>query len=180
MKTIQVPDLNQVSVESKTILEQVSKRMGKIPNLYATIGYSAPALKGMLEFEASLAHDASFTAKEREAINLIVSQVNQCDYCLAAHTSLAQLRGFSQADTIAIRRAAYSEPRLNAIIQLAQSLTAQKGNAEPALLEAFFEAGFNEKALIELIGLITVRSFANYVYAATNVPIDFPAAEPLR
>jgi AhpD family alkylhydroperoxidase len=58
----------------------------------------------MLETEAALSHDSSFTAKEREAINLIVSQVNECDYCLAAHTSLAKMRGFTEEQTIDIRK----------------------------------------------------------------------------
>ncbi|WES99503.1 carboxymuconolactone decarboxylase family protein [Chryseobacterium arthrosphaerae] len=72
--------------------------MGKIPNLYATIGYSSSALKSMLETETSLAHDSSFIAKEREAVNLIVSQVSECDYCLAVHTTLAKIRGFTEKD----------------------------------------------------------------------------------
>ncbi|WP_312422431.1 hypothetical protein [Epilithonimonas sp.] len=40
MKTIHVPQKEQLSSESQTILESVEKKMGKIPNLYATIGYS--------------------------------------------------------------------------------------------------------------------------------------------
>jgi hypothetical protein len=47
------------------------------------------------------------------------------------------------------------------------------------MLENFYAVGYNEAALMELIGLITVRTFTNYVYAITNIPIDFPLAEPL-
>ena len=32
---------------------------------------------------------------------------------------------------------------------------------------------------MELIGLVTVRVFTNYVYALTDIPVDFPEAEPL-
>ena len=179
MKTIPVPSLEQVGPEVKTILESVQKRMGKIPNLYATIGYSAPALKGMMDFEADLAAAHHFSAKEKEAINLIVSQVNNCDYCLAAHTALAKMRGFSQEDTVAIRKATYSDVKLNTVIRFAQSIAANRGKADEQLAEAFFDAGYDEAALIELIGLITVRTFTNYVFSNTNIPIDFPAAEPL-
>lgn len=76
MKTITVPNKEQLSEEAQVILSSVEKKMGKIPNLYATIGYSSSALKAMLETEATLAHHSSYTAKEREAINLVVSQVN--------------------------------------------------------------------------------------------------------
>lgn len=179
MKQIQVPALEQVSSEAQALLAGVQKKMGKIPNLYATIGYSAATLKGLLEFEASLGTAHHFSGKEKEAINLIISQVNDCDYCLAAHTALAQLRGFSQEETLAIRKAAYSETKLNTVLQLAQSIATNKGKGDQALIDAFFEAGYNEAALIELIGLITVRTLTNYVFANTHIPIDFPAAPSL-
>lgn len=180
MKTIAVPELDLLDQESQNILGQVQKKMGKVPNLYATIGYSSSALKSMLETDNALSHDSSFSAKEREAVNLIVSQVNDCNYCLAAHTALAKMRGFSEAETIQIRQAAYPAEKLNAVILLAQSIAENKGQAAPALLEGFFEQGYSEKALIELIALISLRTFTNYVYANTNIPIDFPAAGPVE
>ncbi|WP_314000265.1 carboxymuconolactone decarboxylase family protein [Xanthocytophaga flava] len=51
---------------------------------------------------------------------------------------------------------------------------------EPVLKEAFFDAGYNEAALIELIGLVTVRTFTNYVYTLTDIPVDFPAVPTLQ
>ncbi|GGH61121.1 putative peroxidase-related enzyme [Filimonas zeae] len=180
MKTFTVPALEQVDGASQTILTGVQKKLGKIPNLYATIGYSAPALKAMLDFEATLGGSNLFTAKEREAINLVVSQVNLCDYCLAAHTALAQMRGFSIAETIAIRKGDIADSRLNTIIRLAQSIAENKGKGEQSRIEAFFEAGFTEAAFIELIGLITARTFTNYVFASTGIPVDFPAAPALQ
>jgi hypothetical protein len=49
MKTMNVPGLDQVSTESKNLLEQVQHKIGKVANLYATIGYSSATLKGMLK-----------------------------------------------------------------------------------------------------------------------------------
>ncbi|MES2458000.1 MAG: carboxymuconolactone decarboxylase family protein [Bacteroidota bacterium] len=179
MKTIEVPAKAQVSIESQAIFEGIQKKLGKVPNLYATIGYSSHALKGMLDFEGSLTASTMFTAKEREAINLIVSQVNSCDYCLAAHTALAQMRGFSKADTVDIRKAEVNDPKLSVIVNLAKSISSQKGAADAALLESFFSLGYTEAALIELIGLVALRTFTNYVYTNTAVPIDFPLAEKI-
>lgn len=179
MKTISVPEKGQLSFTAQTILESVEKKMGKIPNLYATIGYSSSALKSMLETEASLTHDSSFTAKERETINLIVSQVNECDYCLAAHTTLAKMRGFTEEDTLEIRKGSFSEAKLDTVIKLAKSITSHKGNAGNGALENFFNAGYDEKALIELTALVALRSFTNYVFANTQIPIDFPLAQAI-
>jgi uncharacterized peroxidase-related enzyme len=179
MKTIHVPAKEQVSTASQAIFDQIQQKLGKVPNLYATIGYSAPALKGMLDYEATLTSSSIFTAKEREAINLIVSQVNACDYCLAAHTAIAQMKGFTKEETILIRKGIAKDLKLNTIILLAKSVAQHKGKADATLAENFFAAGYDEAALIELIGLITLRIFTNYVYAATEIPIDFPTVDPI-
>lgn len=179
MKTITVPSKDQLSADSQTILESVEKKMGKIPNLYATIGHSSSALKSMLETEASLAHDSSFSAKEREAINLVVSQVNACDYCLAAHTAIAKMRGFTEDETVEIRKGSFSDAGLDAAIKLAQSIANNKGNAGNAALENFFNAGYDEKALVELTALVALRSFTNYVFANTQIPVDFLLAKAI-
>lgn len=179
MKTIQVPVKEQVSADAQVIFDQMQKRLGKVPNLYATIGYSANALKGFLDFDATLSKGV-FSPKEREAIALVVSEVNSCAYCLAGHTLAAIKNGFSKEDTLDIRRANVTDPKLQALIQLAKSITVNKGHADEAALENFFAAGYDEAAVMELIGLVTVRVFTNYVYALTNIPVDFPAAEPIN
>lgn len=178
MKTITVPTAEQVSPESQELFQQFQKRMGKVPNLYATIGYSHHALKAFMDFEGSLNRGA-FNGKEREAIALVVSEVNQCAYCLAGHTLAAIKNGLTMDDTLNIRRGHVADEKMNAIIELAKSVTETKGHPDTALLDNFYAAGYNEGALMDLIGLVTVRVFTNYVFATTEIPVDFPAAIPL-
>lgn len=179
MKKITVPAIAQLEPGSQEILHVLQKKLGSVPNLYATIAYSTKALSGLLNFETSLTTGSMFSAKEREAINLIVSQVNHCNYCLASHTFLAEKRGFSEEETLTIRKAQLSDPKLNTVLKLAKSIAENKGDADKTLLQEFFDAGYDESALMDLVGLITVRTFTNYVYSLTEIPIDFPAAPAL-
>lgn len=178
MKAMTVPTRDQVSPESQASFDSLQKRLGKVPNLYAAMGYSSHALKAFMEFEELLSQGV-FSPKEREAIALIVSELNGCVYCLAGHTALALRRGFTKEETLSIRRNQTSDEKLNAIIHLASSITINKGKPGQQLLADFYAAGFDEGALMELIGHITVRVFTNYVFAATDVPVDFPAADPI-
>jgi uncharacterized peroxidase-related enzyme len=178
MMEINVPTDEQVSPSSLLIFEQIKKRLGKVPNLYSIIGYSEFALKAFTEFEENLQKGA-FSAKEREAIALVVSEVNGCDYCLAAHTVAAVKRGFTNEETLDIRKADVNNFKLHSIIRLAKSIAENRGMVSDNLLENFYTAGFNYAALMELIGLVTVRIFTNFVYAVSNIPIDFPLAESL-
>lgn len=153
--------------------------MGKVPNLYATMGYSEYALKAFLDLDGTPSK-LVFTAKEREAISLIVSEINGCAYCLAGHTVAAVLKGFTKDETLDIRRGKTGDDKLNAIIALAASITENKGNASESALAAFYGAGFDESALMELVGLISMRVFTNYTFALTQIPVDFPLADPIK
>ena len=61
--------------------------------------------------------------------------------------------------------------------QILASSSLDKLNAGNGDLENFFNAGYDEKAFIELIALVALRSFTNYVFANTQIPIDFPLAQ---
>jgi len=178
MKTIKVPIPDEVSAESKILFDQIRKHLGKLPNLYATIGYSPRTLKGYLEFDAAI--DAGvFSSKEKEAIKLVVSEVNKCDYCLAAHTLIAKSKGISRDDTVSFRKGYAEDVKLDTLVKVAKEITLQRGNIGDQLFNQFFDVGYDEAALIDLVGLITTMTFTNYVYALTKVPIDFPEAEHL-
>jgi AhpD family alkylhydroperoxidase len=131
-----------------------------------------------LDFEDTITHSL-FNAKERKAIYLIVSQVNQCDYCLAAHSMIAGMRGYSKDEIINFRRGIAADAKLQAAVLLAKALAETKGLAADAARDAFFKAGYDEAALVDLAALVSLRTFTNYVYALTKIPIDFPAVEKI-
>lgn len=178
MKTITVPTRENVNADSQQIFDVITKKMGRVPNLLATVGYSSHALKSFLDFDEAFNHGA-FSSKEREAVSLAVSQVNHCDYCLAAHSAVAKMKGFHDIQIANFRKGIADDKKFETALQLAIGISENKGSAPEALKTAFFEAGYDEAALIDLIGMVTVRTFTNYVYAMTKIPVDFPAAEAI-
>lgn len=177
-QTIKVPTREQVDAKSQAIFDQLKKQLGTVPNLYATIGYSSDTLGNFLGFSGK-AGKGSFNGKEVEAIKLAVSEVNACQYCLAAHTTLGKMAGFTEEETLALRAGTIDDNRLRALTQLAGNIAQNRGKADQNLKEAFFAQGFDEKALVDLIAVVTAVTFTNYVYGSTEVPVDFPRAKSL-
>ncbi|MEM6318939.1 MAG: carboxymuconolactone decarboxylase family protein [Bacteroidota bacterium] len=175
---IQVPTRDQVDAKAQGIFDNLQKQLGTVPNLYAVIGHSGDALANFLTF-SSQAGGNSFTKKEREAIDLAVSEVNGCTYCLAAHTALSKMAGFTEAEIIELRARTIADPRLRAITQLAANITENRGKADDQYVQAFFDQGFNEKALIDLLAAVTAITFTNYAHGLTKVAVDFPQAPAL-
>jgi AhpD family alkylhydroperoxidase len=101
MTTFSVPTRDDVTPENQAVFDNLKKMLGFVPNLYATFALSPTALPTYLALQNA---KSSLKPKEREVINLVVSQVNGCDYCLAAHTALGKRLGFTEAQIAEIRR----------------------------------------------------------------------------
>ncbi len=157
---------------SKPLLEGAQKQLGFIPNLFGALAEAPAALETYLAL-SGLVEKTSFSGTETEVVNLSVSAVNGCDYCLAAHTTIANMKKVS-ADIIEAARAgtAIADPKLNALAQLTKSVVETRGWPEQDLLDEFFTQGYTQANYLELIVGVTMKTFSNYVNHQVETPID--------
>ncbi len=94
MTRIHPIDLEQANGKTKDLLSAVQKSLGTVPNLFKVAAQSPAVIDGLLSFSRAL-KAGKLTAKEREQIALLVARQNNCDYCLAAHSTLGQMVGLT-------------------------------------------------------------------------------------
>ncbi|EDP71033.1 Alkylhydroperoxidase AhpD core [Flavobacteriales bacterium ALC-1] len=178
MNTFNVPTREEVSPNNQAIFDNLNKALGFVPNLYAAYANSDTALENYLNFANA---KTSLSAKEKEAVNLAVSEVNSCIYCLSAHTTIGKMNGFTDEQILELR-AGYSSVnnKLDALAKLAKNITENRGQTDEAVLESFFNAGYTKGNLIDTISLVGDKTISNYVHSTTQVPVDFPVAQPLE
>ncbi|MGB3462214.1 MAG: carboxymuconolactone decarboxylase family protein [Rhodanobacter lindaniclasticus] len=146
---------DQAGQEAAELFGIVKRNIGKVPNLYATIGSNAPAvLAHVLDTGATLAK-SSLSRREQEAINLAVSEATGCDYCLAAHTMTGKLAGYTAEQTRELRSGAY---------------------AEDARIDALKAAGFDDRQLVEIPLVVSAILLTNMVNRINDTTLDFPKA----
>lgn len=177
MATINVPTRDEVSAGNQAIFDQLKGKLGMVPNLYATLAHSEHALGSYLAFQNA---KSSITGKAREVVNLVVSEVNSCEYCLAAHTVIGGMVGFSADQILEVRsgRASF-DAKLDALAKLTRSIAVNRGHADQSLVDAFFAAGWTKENLVDAIVVVGDKTVTNYLHATTQVPVDFPAAPKL-
>jgi len=174
MKKFTVPTKAEVSETNQHIFDNLQKNMGMVPNLYAYFGKNETALADYLTLQS---RKNTLTAKEREVINLVVSQVNNCKYCLAAHTVVGKMNGFTDEQVLEIRKAAISfDSKLAVLAEFVKETSATHGEPSADTVEALFEAGYTEANLIDILIVIGDKTISNYLHKITQLPIDFPAA----
>jgi uncharacterized peroxidase-related enzyme len=175
-----MPFLKPVSLasanpEQKKLLEGLKAKLGKVPNIYATVAHSPVALEAVLSHGAGLKKGV-LSGKEIEAIALAVGQANECDYCVAAHTVIGQMSGITIDEALELRKGKSRDPKLDALIKLAVEITATKGHPGQKTLDAFLRAGYSEAALVEVIAWVAHNVFTNYFNHIAGTEIDFPPA----
>ncbi len=176
MKTFNVPTRDEVSPANQLVFDNLKKALGTVPNLYAVMAYSENALPRYLAFQGG---KSSLSNKEKEAVNLVVSEFNGCRYCQSAHTLIGKMNGLTDADTLDIRAGHSNDPKLNALVQLALEISEKKGRISEETLNAFYAAGYTDGTLVDVILLISDKIVMNYLHNLTQVKIDFPIAPEL-
>ena len=173
-----VPTKTTVSEENKAILEKIEASVGFIPNIFATYALSNNALPRYTAFANG---KTSLNNKEKEVVNLVVSQINGCSYCLAAHTAIGKMNGFSDNEILEIRKGkALFHPKFDALAKFSKSVLESAGKIEDQVLEDFFEAGYTQENLVDTLLAIGEKTITNMLHNITKVPVDFPEAAPLN
>ncbi|MDG1780399.1 MAG: carboxymuconolactone decarboxylase family protein [Flavobacteriales bacterium] len=178
MTTFNIPTKDQVSEGNQAIFTNLEKGLGFIPNLYASYAHSDTALGDYLAFQN---RKSSLRAKEREVINLVVSQINDCRYCQSAHTALGKMNGFTDDQILELRTGeATFDSKLNALANFTKDITINRSKPSAQALEAFYEAGYTKENLVDTVMIIGDKFVSNFLHGATQTEIDFPLAPELE
>ena len=176
-RTYAVPTKSEVSVNNQGIFDTLQKNLGFVPNLYAYFAKNETALADYLAFQN---RKSTLRAKEREVINLVTSQINGCRYCQSAHTVLGKMNGFTDEQILEIRKGtADFDNKLNALVKFTASVVEHRGWASEEVKEAFFEAGYTEANMIDVIIVVGDKIISNYLHNLTGFEIDFPVADKI-
>ncbi len=178
MNTFNVPTREEVSNDNQQIFDKLQSQLGFVPNLYATYAHSDTALSNYLTLSGS---KTSLSAKEKEVVNLAVSQVNECLYCLSAHTAIGKMNGFTEEQILELRAGKASfNSKLDALARLAKNITENRGATSEDVLDNFFNQGYTKGNLVDVIVLVGDKTISNYLHSTTQIPVDFPVAQPLQ
>lgn len=168
MTRITALSLEQAPAGSRIALEGIQKGLGFIPNAFRTLAHSPAALNGYLGLAQALGK-SSLSAAEREVVALATSQINGCDYCLAAHSYFATKAGLSDEAISQARNGT-----LSAVATLAQQITESRGQLSDAQITAAREAGLTDSKIVEVLAQVTLLTLTNYLNNVATTDIDFP------
>ncbi|AJC17854.1 carboxymuconolactone decarboxylase family protein [Pandoraea sputorum] len=164
--------------QTAELFARIEAGVGKVPNLYATIGAHAPdVLANVLALDAVIAK-TSLAKKDIETIRLVVSEVGGCDYCVAAHTLIGKMSGLAPQAMRAVRAGVVSgDDHRDALAHFVRNLVTTNGTIDKSEYQRIRDAGFTERQVIEIALVMSGITFTNLVNRINDTDLDFPRAD---
>jgi uncharacterized peroxidase-related enzyme len=158
---------------SRPLLEGIERGLGFVPNLFGVFAESPAALRGALAiFEAF--STSSLSPADQQFIMLAASEANDCEYCVAAHSSLAKRMAKIDAALVDAvrRRAPLADAKLDALVTFTRKVVEQRGVLAKAEVAAFLDAGYTRAQIIEVLLGVGMKTFNNYVDHIAHTPLN--------
>jgi uncharacterized peroxidase-related enzyme len=172
--TLPLRTLNDADPKIRSSLERAKAQTGFIPNMYAGMANSPGMLETYLDGYSRFREDSGFTPVEQEVVLLSISYGNACEYCVAAHSFVAEQVSKVPAQVIDAIRAGrpITDARLAALSSMTATLLSTRGLPKIEDVEAFLRAGYEERHLLEIILAIAVKTLSNYANHLLHTPLD--------
>ncbi len=148
----------------KGILEEQKNNFGFLPNMYSVMATAPSLLKMYLNGYRLFREEGTFSSVEQEVIFLTISRENGCDYCVGAHSMIAdKMSGVPEEVTEAIRNnAPITDSKLQVLHDFVVTMINTRGVPSKSDVAAFLTAGYSEQQVLEVIVAIAVKTLSNY------------------
>lgn len=176
MSRIQTLEKDKAPQNVVALYEAVEKKLGLVPNMVKTLGHSAAALQGYLGLSGAVSA-GRIRPSTREKIALLVAELNDCSYCLSAHTAIGGAMRIPIAELGAARNGNSPDPKEKAILDLVKAILESHGAISEVAFEAAAAAGVTDEEAAEIVANVAVNIYTNYFNRFADTDIDFPKVE---
>ena len=173
--TLPLLDAGDLTPRQSELLARGRKAaQGMLPNMYRAMAHSPALLDTYLYGYEALRKEAGFTSAELEVIFLVISYENACDYCVAAHSLVADtLSRVPRAVTDAIRNGQdIPDPKLGVLAEVTRKVLLSRGRPDQATVQQLVDAGYSDKHLLGIVLAIGIKTLSNYTNHLFDTPLD--------
>lgn len=165
---------DSASAKARELLEAAQSKLGFIPNMYRNMANAPHLLQTYVDGYNRFRSESGFTPFEQEVVFLSVSRENECHYCMAAHSFMADKVSHVPPEvTEAIRNDGdIADPKLHALSRFTRAMVKHRGRVSPKELAAFEAAGYSQEQVLGVLLAIATKTLSNYANHLFETPLD--------
>ena len=158
---------------SRPLLDKSVEAFGRVPNLHGVMAASPALLDAYQHLHALAVDQTAFTPAERTVVWMTVNVANECHYCVPAHTAIAKGEKVDDEIISALRdETPLPSERLEALRRFTLALRDTHGRPSAGAIADFRAAGFDERAILDVIMVFAQKVMSNYTNAVFDTPLD--------
>jgi uncharacterized peroxidase-related enzyme len=179
MSWIEEIEVGEADGKLSEIYAALTKQRGKVSNILKVHSLNPDAMGEHLDLYMTLMFGKSGLSRaEREAIGVVVSANNDCQYCVSHHAE-ALRRYIDDDETLGMLMNADGletlEPRLSNIVRHAEKLTTAPGAMTESDLGELRAVDLTDKDILDLTLIVAYFNFVNRI--ALGLGVTFSADE---
>ncbi|MBS3744224.1 MAG: carboxymuconolactone decarboxylase family protein [Wenzhouxiangellaceae bacterium] len=169
---LEVLNKDNAPQDARELLEKAEKNYGFIPNILGVMANSPALLEAYMSL-SQIFEKTRFSAAEKQTVLLAVSTENDCGYCKSAHTAIAKMQNVDEAVLNAIASGdRLPDAKLDALFNFTRTMVEKRGHPSDDDLQAFFDAGYSEAQVQDVIVGIGMKTMSNYNNHIADTPVD--------
>ena len=180
MAWITTIDEKDAEGDLKQIYQSLIKERGKISNILKVHSLLPEAMQAHLELYLSIMFNKSTIKREdKELLAVIVSSLNHCEYCIQHHSDALfyYWKDNEKIQDIILKRekSQYLNDSQKAMVNYAVKLTNNASSILQDDITLLKNAGFTDKAILEIVLITSYFNFVNRV--ALGLGVEFNPEE---
>ena len=169
---LEVLNKDNAPQDARGLLEKAEQNYGFVPNILGAMANSPALLEAYMSL-SQIFEKTSFSAAEKQTVLLAVSTENDCGYCKSAHTAIAKMQNVDDAVLDAIANGdKLPDDKLDALFNFTRTMVEKRGHPSNDDLQKFFDAGFSEAQVQDVITGIGMKTLSNYNNHIAETPVD--------
>jgi len=172
MSEFTIHNIESAPAKAGETLQQVKDNYGFVPNLMGVMAAAPAELQAYLSLN-ELFSQTSFSPTEQQVVLLTVSEYNQCEYCVSAHSAIAGMQNVPEDVVQAIRDGQpIGDQRLEALRRFTRAVVDKRGWVDDQDVAAFLDAGYSRANVLEVILGVSMKTLSNYTNHVAETPLD--------
>lgn len=161
--------------QSKLLIHEIRHTLGRVPHMFLAYAHYPPLLRANWNKFQAVMMEGCLSRKLKEIIACLVSQDNECAYCLTAPKAALRRCGVEQNELARLMenadRTVFSD-RERALIQLARRANLAPHDVSDADFRHVRDAGASDAEIVEALGVMELFVGLNRFVDSLQVDLD--------
>lgn len=173
MSTLERLDETNAPEESIPMIEKTKAEFGYLPGLHSVMAASPATYESYETLHRLFAEETAFNDDEKTVVWQTINVEHMCYYCVPAHTGIAKSMGVSEEISNALRdEIPLSIAKLETLRTFTLAMVRDRGNVSDVALQTFYDAGYTQRHVLEVILGVSQKVISNYINHIANTPVD--------